>query len=92
MRPCALSGDSTTTGGRVLDGSPSVKIGSRAVARQGDPVFCPACKQTGHITESDPQCLVQGRPMARHDSLVACGCPPGSHRLVGSGKTVQFQR
>lgn len=57
------------------------------LALQGHTVYCPACKQVGKIAQGCPQLTVMGVGAALHDYPVACGCPPGSNRLI-AGKTV----
>lgn len=76
--------DSTTTGGQVLAGSPDLIIGHRLAARRNDPVRCPRCGSVGLIAEGNPTWLANGEPVAGHDHVVSCGCPPGSHRLIAS--------
>ncbi|WP_445494553.1 PAAR domain-containing protein [Photorhabdus sp. SF281] len=75
-----LKGDTTTTGGDVLKGSGLVNQQS-SVACKGDPVFCPACKQTGAIAEGSNVFNIQGIPVALEGHLVNCGCSTGACRL-----------
>ncbi len=75
-----LKGDTTTTGGDVLNGSGLVNQ-QLAVARKGDPVFCPACKQTGAIAEGSNLFNIQGIPVALEGHRVNCGCSTGACRL-----------
>ncbi|NBA93980.1 PAAR domain-containing protein [Pseudomonas sp. R5(2019)] len=79
-----IQGDTTTTGGKVLSGSPLYIIENVPVAVLGTPVFCPACGLEGQIIEGNPNWIVDGQPAAHDGHEVACGCAPGSHRLVSS--------
>ncbi|MGV7962679.1 PAAR domain-containing protein [Photorhabdus tasmaniensis] len=79
-RQIILNGDTTTTGGNVLNGSDLVNQ-QLEVARKGDPVFCPACKQTGAIAEGSNLFNIQGIPVALAGHLVNCGCPTRACRL-----------
>jgi uncharacterized Zn-binding protein involved in type VI secretion len=78
-----LVGDSTTTGGKVLSGSP-LASSSQQLARKGDPVFCPACKTTGAISEGSSLANIAGIPIALEGHKVTCGCPDGC-QLVALG-------
>ncbi|TQI77343.1 putative Zn-binding protein involved in type VI secretion [Serratia fonticola] len=71
-----LVGDTTTTGGKVLSGS-SLANQSQALARKGDPVFCPACKATGVISEGSTLANIAGIEIALEGHKVSCGCPNG---------------
>lgn len=79
-------GDTTTTGGRVLEGV----LGNRytcdgiPVALKGHKVSCPACGKIGVIAEGEVNLSFYGVPTALDGHRVACGCPAGSHRLVAS--------
>ncbi|ERK11936.1 hypothetical protein L580_4207 [Serratia fonticola AU-P3(3)] len=77
-----LVGDTTTTGGKVLSGSPLANQ-SQAFARKGDPVFCPACKVTGVIGEGSTLANIAGVEIALEGHKVTCGCPGGC-KLVAS--------
>ncbi|BES86051.1 hypothetical protein PEC302107_03110 [Pectobacterium araliae] len=71
-----LVGDTTTTGGKVLSGS-ALANQTQAIARQGDPVFCPVCKVTGIISEGSTLANIAGNPIALEGHTVTCGCPDG---------------
>ncbi|BFI60771.1 hypothetical protein KD5_05210 [Yersinia pseudotuberculosis] len=71
-----LVGDSTTTGGKVLRGSPLANQ-TQGVSRKGDPVFCPACKATGVISEGSTLANISGIAVALEGHNVICGCPRG---------------
>ncbi|NHB92719.1 PAAR domain-containing protein [Photorhabdus cinerea] len=75
-----LKGDITTTGGKVLNGSGLVNQ-QQSVACKGDPMFCPACQQTGAIAEGSNLFNIQGIPVALEGHLVNCGYPTGACRL-----------
>ncbi|MBC3379361.1 PAAR domain-containing protein [Serratia fonticola] len=77
-----LVGDTTTTGGKVLSGSPLANQ-TQALARKGDPVFCPACKVTGVIGEGSSLANIAGVEIALEGHKVTCGCPGGC-KLVAS--------
>ncbi|MCT8345610.1 PAAR domain-containing protein, partial [Photorhabdus kleinii] len=53
-----LKGDTTTTGGDVLNGSGLVNQ-QLSVVCKGDPVFCPACKKIGVIAEDSIPVIFQ---------------------------------
>ncbi|PQQ40746.1 PAAR domain-containing protein, partial [Photorhabdus luminescens] len=76
-----LKGDTTTTGGEVLNGSDLVNQ-QLSVACKGTPVFCPACKQTGAIAEGSNLFNIQGIPVALEGHLVNCGCPTGKSTVI----------
>ena len=79
-----LKGDTTTTGGSVLEGSPLVNQ-EDALARKGGLVFCPACKAQGKITEGSSLVCIDGEgEVALEGHKVKCGCPDGC-RLVALG-------
>ncbi|NYA45168.1 DUF2235 domain-containing protein [Serratia fonticola] len=78
-------GDTTTTGGRVLEGAPeNYTYEGIPIALKGHKVSCPACGQTGVIAEGTAGLSFYGIPTALDGHRVACGCPPGSHRLIAS--------
>ena len=81
-RKIILVGDTSTTGGTVLTGSGDSGCLGRKIARLGDSVLCKACKVTGVIAEGAPDVKIMGIPVALEGHMVACSCPPGSHRLV----------
>lgn len=67
-------GDKTSHGGTVIEASPTTTSGDSAVARMGDKTTCPL---PGHgsnpIAAGDPTTIVDGKPVARHGDLIACG-------------------
>ncbi|KGM26038.1 MULTISPECIES: PAAR domain-containing protein [Photorhabdus] len=76
-----LKGDTTITGGEVLNGSDLVNQ-QLSVACKGAPVFCPACKQTGAIAEGSNLFNIQGIPVALEGHFVNCGCPTGKSTVI----------
>ncbi|WP_433925327.1 PAAR domain-containing protein [Stenotrophomonas nematodicola] len=73
-RIAIVVGDSTSSGGTVLTGSPFTDINGMAVARVGDKAFCPKHKGAFPIITGDPTFIVDGNPLARHGDYLACGC------------------
>lgn len=78
-----LVGDTTTTGGKVLSGSPLANQ-TQALARKGDRVFCPACKITGVISEGSTLANIAGVEIALEGYKVACGCPNGCKLVISA--------
>jgi uncharacterized Zn-binding protein involved in type VI secretion len=77
-------GDSTNTGGSVLKASAGQVWQERRLARMGDPVWCPACRQVGFIAQGNPTYIDQLLAVATQGHHVCCDCPRGSHRLIAS--------
>ena len=77
-------GDTTTRGGLVLNTSSRVILDGQRVALMGDPVWCPACRSAGYITQGNPTYVDEFVAVATHGHEVRCGCPPGSNRLIAS--------
>lgn len=77
-------GDSTTTGGVVLQTSSTQVWAERRLARMGDPVWCAACQQVGFIAQGNPTFIDQLMAVATDGHLVQCACPHGVHRLISS--------
>lgn len=71
MRPIIVINDSTSNGGRVVEGSSSTFIGGQAIARLGDRVVClhGECR----IASGDNTVQVDGIPVARDGDLTNCG-------------------
>ncbi|WP_046237742.1 PAAR domain-containing protein [Pseudomonas syringae pv. coryli] len=82
-------GDLTTTRGFVLAASASEVIERRRVARMGDPVWCPACKQIGFIAQGNPTYIDELVAVATQGHEVQCGCEPGSNTLTTSQEHVR---
>ncbi len=68
----------TTAGGKVVATTPGATIDGKLVAREGDPVICPACGTRGVIVCVGPH-LHQtwlGRQTALEGDLCRCECKP----------------
>ncbi len=62
-------GDTTTHGGPVLTGDPTILIEGRPVARVGDPIVCPLCKIPTTIVQGALSTLANGIPITRHGEI-----------------------
>lgn len=75
MRNIIRIGDTTTSGGKVLEGSENMIFGDRGAARVGDAVMCPL---PGHglnaIDQGHPVFTDDGVPVAFDGHLCKCGC------------------
>ncbi|EGN5359721.1 pyocin [Salmonella enterica] len=79
----ALHGDKTTTGATVLTSLPNCTEFGRGVIRVGDKTtVCPKCGKSGHVLNGEPHVIFHGVASAVDGSLVSCGCPPGSNRII----------
>ncbi|WP_422508076.1 PAAR domain-containing protein [Stenotrophomonas sp. GZD-301] len=67
-------GDTTSSCGRVITGSPFTDIEGAAVARVGDYATCPLHGGAFSIVGGDPTLRVDGQPVALDGDLLACGC------------------
>lgn len=67
-------GDSTSSGGTVITGSPFTDIDGKPVARINDMATCPAHKGTFPIVDGDSTTIIDRQPVALHGSALACGC------------------
>lgn len=79
-------GDTTTAQGRVMATVRNDVIDGKAVAYEGDPVWCPACKTTGKIVcvgERLPERGPDGRQSALSGDWCLCQCNPRP-RLIQS--------
>ncbi|MFP3752773.1 PAAR motif protein [compost metagenome] len=72
-------GDTTTHGGKVLEGEPTFVFYGEPAAGVGHMVWCPQCKGSFPIIEGDPTFQAMGRAMALDGMLTACGA-----RLISS--------
>lgn len=84
MRPIICQNDKTSTGGKVLQGSPTMKINGKPVALVGMQATCNACKKgIGTLVSAGP-CLgkVDGVYVILAGDYVACGCPPFSNVVM----------
>lgn len=81
--------DKTTTGGTVMRGDPTDRLGDREQAYEGDPVWCPVCRTMGRIVCQGRRQSMKGpdgREAALSDDLCVCGCSP-SPLLIASQYT-----
>ena len=77
------AGAKTTADGIVRATSTFMKLNGLPVAREGDPVDCPACGEEGVIQCVMPRLRNQfdGKECALSDDLCICACSPAP-RLV----------
>jgi uncharacterized Zn-binding protein involved in type VI secretion len=66
-------GDSTTHGGKVLQGFPFYMVEDRPVSGKGHMVFCPLCKGVFPIVEGNPAHTYGDVELAFHGMRAACG-------------------
>ena len=66
--------DATSSGGRVVSGSPFTDIDGQPVACVNDNATCPTHKGTFPIVDGDPTTIIDGEAVALHGSSLACGC------------------
>jgi uncharacterized Zn-binding protein involved in type VI secretion len=67
-------GDTTTHGGVVVSGSPTLKEDGIPIARKGDKVTCPRCEPHMFvIAEGLANCLDRGIPVAVEGHVTTCG-------------------
>ncbi|HCM9274268.1 TPA: PAAR domain-containing protein [Enterobacter kobei] len=66
-------GDTTSSGGKVLQGSSGVKFKGKEVSCLGDKVMCPTHGETT-IAGGDSGSKINGKPIALHHQLCGCGC------------------
>ncbi|MDF0729688.1 PAAR domain-containing protein [Pseudomonas entomophila] len=79
----AVDGDGTTTGAVCLASGVGYTCEGRKVLRVGDATTdCPLCGEPGRVVEGCRWFTSDGQPVALDGSLVACGCPSGSNRVV----------
>lgn len=72
MPAIAHLGDGLSHGGSVTEGSPTVSADGLPVARVGDTVMCSQHGAQPIIT-GEGSVLVDGRAVAHHGSMCACG-------------------
>lgn len=72
-RRVIVIGDRTTHGGVVLQGSETMIINGKAVARHGDLVSCPKCKGNYPISEGSSKMSANGRGVALEGMKTECG-------------------
>lgn len=66
-------GDTTSSGGRVLQGSSGVIFQGKEVSCLGDSVTCPDHGMTS-VAEGDEEAKINGKPIALHGHRCGCGC------------------
>lgn len=69
-----MVGDPTSTGGKVITGSPFTDIDGKSVTRVTDKATCPTHKGVFPIVDGDATIIIDGQPVALHGSKLACGC------------------
>jgi uncharacterized Zn-binding protein involved in type VI secretion len=71
-------GARTSADGIVKASSGLSSLNGRPLAREGDPVDCPACGELGVIECAEPRLPDQseGKECALSDDLCRCGCSP----------------
>ncbi|MFC0228484.1 PAAR domain-containing protein [Serratia aquatilis] len=72
-RAVILQGDSTSHGGKVLQGSPVMMVMGTSVALVGHLVACPQCRGVFPIVTGAETVLVGGQPLALNGMKTACG-------------------
>ncbi len=83
-KPAARMGDTTTHGGAIVAGCPTVLIGGMPAARMGDMHTCPMVTPGvppvphvgGPITMGSATVLIGGQPAARMGDMATCTGPP----------------
>ncbi|MEY0017671.1 PAAR domain-containing protein [Providencia rettgeri] len=88
----ALNGDKTTTGAICIATIETVTCFNKKALRVGDPTTqCPKCGQAGVVISGQQGFLNHGKLQAVHDSLVQCGCPAGSNRVIAVSAPASIQ-
>lgn len=84
MQNVIQKGAATTTGGVVLEGNDGILVEGKIFTSIGQMASCPQCKQgQGPIVPDGPRTIdLPAGPAALHNDVVACGCPPGSNRVI----------
>ncbi|MFJ4344848.1 PAAR domain-containing protein [Pseudomonas sp. NPDC089401] len=78
-----LDGDLTTTGATCIASQSRGTFNGRRWLIEGDRTTdCPLCGEAGVIIEGERRWIQDGRPTAVDGTLVKCGCPLGSNRVV----------
>lgn len=85
------AGATTTAGGTVSASSRFCVVDGKPLAREGDPIDCPACNTQGHIACVTPRLpdSFGGKQYALSDDLCVCQCSPAP-KLVAD-QSVKFQ-
>jgi uncharacterized Zn-binding protein involved in type VI secretion len=81
----------TTAGGTVRASATWYTVDGTPIAREGDPVDCPACGTEGIIQCVQPRMPnhLDGKEFALSDDLCICGCSPAP-KLIAE-QTVKYQ-
>lgn len=66
-------GDTTSSGGCVIQGSTGVKFEGKEASTIGDKVLCSVHGETS-IIEGDEGSIINGKPVALHGHRCGCGC------------------
>lgn len=90
-RHTITEGATTTAGGKVTGASSHGSINGARIALENDPVYCPACKSTGHIICAGARLNERwnGIQVALENDLCVCKCYP--HPRLVSSQTVRYQ-
>lgn len=79
----ALHGDKTTTGAICCSTLPNCTEHGRGVIRVGDKTTaCPKCGKQGVVADGEPRVNWMGQASAVDGSVVICGCPHGTNRVI----------
>ncbi|HAV2177383.1 S-type pyocin domain-containing protein [Enterobacter cloacae] len=79
----ALHGDRTTTGAICCSTLPNCTEHGRGVIRVGDKTTaCPKCGKQGVVADGEPRVNWMGQTSAVDGSVVICGCPHGTNRVI----------
>ena len=76
-KPLIRVGDPSSHGGTVMEGSDTMIVDGKPVARLGDKVSCPIHGDTT-IDSGSETYLTDGRPTARDGDTTACGATLGA--------------
>lgn len=90
-RHTITEGAATTAGGKVVGASSHGTINGVRIARENDPVHCPACNTTGHIVCTGPRVSERwnGVQVALENDLCVCKCYP--HPRMVPSQTFRYQ-
>lgn len=81
----ALHGDRTTTGAICCSTLPNCTEHGRGVIRVGDKTTaCPKCGKQGVVADGEPRVNWMGQTSAVDGSVVICGCPHGTNRVIAT--------
>lgn len=81
----ALHGDRTTTGAICCSTLPNCTEHGRGVIRVGDrTTACPKCGKQGFVADGEPRVNWMGQTSAVDGSVVICGCPHGTNRVIAT--------